>query len=500
MKVTFIYTDYNPFGHNVKKFNYGVAILSSYLKAKGHQTSLIHISQKIDKEEFTAYVQDHNPDLIAFSFITKMWPQVKKFTSWVKELDIPRIHGGVQPTINPEEVIDFDGVDVLCRGEGEEALLQFCNHMEAGLDIQGIKNLWVKKRNGQVVKNPIRPLIENLDELPQPDYDLFHYSQLQDAKPMKRLVVMASRGCPYQCTYCCNHFVRSLYPNKGKYVRFKSVPKLIDEIKKGLQKYPFLETVRFFDDTLSLNKEWFDEFVEEYSKEINVQYSCNDRPNHINLHIAAGLKKSGCNLVELGIESGNDHIRNHIMRRFLSNKQIIDAFRILRSFNIKTTAFNILGVPFETMPTMLETVKLNAKAAPDQFINAYFYPFSKTDLFEICKAKGLLTDRVMYSFFEGPVLRLDTVSEDEIIFVYKYFDCLVKLYKRYMSFPSYLSTKFITKTDKLLCFKYFPYRFFNKKSFKINSIFLLIVYYMKMWTGAFNIFRCFLNRKNVVFY
>ncbi|MBT5306011.1 MAG: radical SAM protein [Candidatus Scalindua sp.] len=306
---------------------------------------------------------------------------------------------------------------------------------------------------------------------------------------MKRLVVMASRGCPYQCTYCCNHYIKSLYPNSEKYLRFKSVDKLIDEIKSGLNKYPFLETVRFFDDTLSIKRKWFAEFVEKYSIKIHVGYFCNDRPNHIRQDIAAGYKKSGCELVEMGIESGNENIRNRIMKRFLSDKQTIDAFRILKSFNIKTTTFNILGVPSETIHSLLDTVKLNAKAGPDIFTNAFFRPFNRTKISEICEMKNVQTDREGYSFFEKPILSLDTVSEHQLIFVYKYFKILVTIYRGFMKFPRYLSIKFIAIVDKLLSSQYFPYRFFNRNFVKIDSIFLFIFSFMRRCLRFLNFIR-----------
>lgn len=494
MKIIFVYTDYNPLGYNYNKFNMGIATLSSCLKEAGHQTSLIHISEKIEKEQFLEQIQKHKPDVAAFSSITNMWPQIKVFTAWAKELNILNIHGGTHPTVNPEEVINTYGVDFLCRGEGEKALVEFCNCLEANKDVQRIKNLWVKKKNGEVIRNTIRPLIENLDELPYLDYEIFNYEELQDAKTMKRLVAMASRGCPYQCTYCCNHFIKTLYPNKQKYVRHKSVDRLIGEIKYGLQKYPFLETVTFFDDTLSLNKEWFAEFVDKYRREINLPYTCNDRLNQINPDIAKGLKKSGCKKVALGIESGNERIRNELMKRFMTNRQIIDGYKALRDVNIKTTAFNIVGVPSETIHTMLETVKLNAEANPDRFTNAYFYPFKGTALFDICKDKGYLIDRNISSFFERPILSLDTVSEHQTMFVYKYFYFLVKLYKCYMSLPKVLSTKLINITDRFLTSKYFPYRFFNGISDSVIYLKLFIANCLKKYPPAYNL-SCSIWRK-----
>lgn len=482
MKITFVYTDYNPFGHNQNKFNLGIAILSACLKTVGHQTELIHISEKINKEQFKRRIQKSNPSLVAFSFISNMWPQVREFTQWISEFNIPTIHGGLHPTISPDEVISFKGVEILCRGEGEGAIVDLCNNMQEGKNIDGISNLWIKREDGKIIRNPIRPLIENLDELPFLDYDIFNYPQLEDAIIMKRLVVMASRGCHYQCTYCCNHLLKGLYPNKIDYVRFKSVDRLIQEIKQGLKEYPFLDTVRFVDDTLSFNKEWFLEFVNRYSEEINLPYTCNDRPNQIDTQIAEGFKRSHCTRVELGIESGDRYIRNNIMKRNLSDEQIKTAFTSLRGAGIKTTAFNILGVPSETMHTLLQTVKLNALVNPDNFTNAYFYPFNGTILFDICNKEGYPLKKNISSLFEKPALELNTVSEQQIIFVYKYFCILTRLYARCMSLSDSLSIKLIAKMDKLLYSRYFPYRLFNRiygvfDYFKRIIIFILRSFY-----------------------
>ncbi|MFC1804293.1 B12-binding domain-containing radical SAM protein [Candidatus Omnitrophota bacterium] len=440
----------------------GVATLSACLKRAGHQIELIHISNKIDKNQFIRRIRESNPSLIAFSFISNMWPQVKELTRWAKELNIPMIHGGLHPTIMPQEVINCEGVSILCIGEGEGAIIDLCDNMQKGLSIDGISNLWIKKTSGEIIKNPVRPLIENLDDLPFLDYGIFDYPRLEDVKIMKQLAVMASRGCPYQCTYCCNHLLKTLYPNSEHYVRFKSVGRLMEDIKHGLCKYPFLEIVWFTDDTLSLDKEWFLEFADRYSREINLPYICHARANQIDPQIADAFKKSRCRHIGLGIESGDEYIRNTIMKRNLSDQQILTAYHILKDRGIETTAFNILGAPSETMGTLLETVKLNAKADPNKLTNAYFYPYKGTVLFDICKEKGYRIKQDALSFFERPILQLNTVSEEQIIFAYNYFSALTRLYKKYLGFSESLSKKLTAKTDELLCRPNFPYQLFNR--------------------------------------
>src|SRR3989338_11700547 len=274
MKITFIYTDYGKF--NTNKFNRGVAILSAFLKQKGYLTSLIHISKKVKKRAFISLVKNHQPDIIAFSFISNMFSQVKTFSSWLNDLDIPTLHGEMHPTVAPEECLEQEGINTICRGEGENTIVDFCQAIEKGTDIRYIPNIWVKE-DRKIYKNPCRNLIENLDSIPYPDYEFFQYQNLEESRLDKFLVTQASRGCVYNCTYCCNPLLRSLYPNKERYLRYYSIDRLLGEIEYGLKKYPFLREVRFSDDTLTQNKNWFKEFAEKYKKMIGLPYSSNER-------------------------------------------------------------------------------------------------------------------------------------------------------------------------------------------------------------------------------
>lgn len=460
MKVTFVYTDMGI--TNNLKFNQGVAQLSSCLRLAGHKTSLIHLFEEINKKDFVKLIDEHSPELIAFSSISNLFPEIKKYAYWVKGYcDIPTIYGGVHPTIAPDECMSTGLFDIICRGEGEEALIELCNRLEMKENITDIQNLWIKK-DGQIYKNQQRPLIEDLDSLPPLDYELFNYEGLADATYFKRLVTMAGRGCAYKCTYCCNHAFKELYPNKEKYVRFRSVNNLIKDIESGLKRYPLLSEVRFFDDTLTVNKSWFSEFAEKYKKRIGLPYSINDRVNQIDEEVASLLKDSGCYFVEFGIESGNEQIRREVMKRGMTEKQIFNAFNLCRKQGIKTSAFNIIGVPGETFNSVLDTVKLNSRVKPDWSYIFYFHPFAGTKLYQQAKEKGLLANKTFKTIFEGPTLNLDTVSEKQIIFAYTYFRGLVKLYKIYYSFPKPIKKIFVGFTDYLLRFKLFPYNLFIK--------------------------------------
>ena len=470
MKVTFVYTDYAKF--NSHNFNRGVAILSACLKKAGHKTSLIHISKATHKKKFLRLIKEHNPDLLAFSFISNMFGQIKQFSLWVEDLGIPTLHGGMHPTVAPLDCLSEEGISSICRGEGEAAVVDFCQAIAQRADIKNIPNLWVKE-DGRIYQNPCRGLVENLDSLPYADYEIFKYEDLEESRMHKVFVIQASRGCLYNCTYCCNSLLRSLYPNQNKFLRYYSVDRLLDEIEWGLKIYPFLKEVRFYDDTLTQDKNWFQEFALKYKSRIGLPYSSNERVENIDLETAMELKKSGCLSLDLGIESADKHIREKNMQRLMSDEKIIQAFSILKSCSIQVNSFNILGFIGETPQTVLKTVKLNALVKPAIVFNAYFYPFPGTQAYNLAREKKYRINEDVGSFFERPVVRLDTIKQGQLIFFYKYFYFLMRLYgflgKRFGA-----GSKAVRAFDKIITFNFFPYFIFNLLHFGKEDVLAIL--------------------------
>ena len=457
MKVTFVYTDYGQFNQN--NFNRGVAILSSCLKKEGFSVSLIHISKCISKKEFRKLIKQHNPGLVAFSCLSHMFSQIKSFSCWVKELGLPALHGGMHPTVAPEECLAEEGITAVCRGEGEGAIVDFCRAEEAGRELRNIPNIWARE-DSRVFKNSCRGLIENLDSLPYPDYEIFEYEKLEEGRVHKILVTQASRGCIYDCTYCCNPLLRSLYTDKKKFLRHYSVSRLLDEIEWGLKLYPFLKEVRFYDDTLTQDKNWFSEFAVKYKSRIGLPYSGNERVENIDIETALALKESGCVSLDLGIESGDSFIREEYMHRRMSDEKIVEAFSILRKCGIGVNSFNILGMVGETPDSAIKTIKLNARVSPAIVFNAYFYPFKGSQSYDMVKERKYPVRYGVSSFFERPVVRLDTIKEEHLTFFYKYFYFLMGIYR-------FLWKRFGHQSrpekalDKMITSAYLPYRAFN---------------------------------------
>lgn len=428
MKVLFIYPNIVNSARQQGLYHMGIGYLSSVLKRDGHEVSLLNIYKKIDKEMLIENVITQKPDLIAYSATSHMFPFVKQFCSWLLEegLKFRCICGGVHATLAPQEVLETDGIDMVCIGEGELALTELCGRLERGKDISDIKNIWIKTIDG-VKKNPIAPLLEELDDLPFPDRDIFNVNELIH-ESSGRLPMLASRGCPYNCSYCSNHALKSIYPNKGRFTRYRSVENVVYEIKEVLSRYPIFKSVLFHDDILFLNKIWSRNFINLYKQEVGIPFSCNIRPEIVDEEVASLLKEGGCFRICIGIESGNDHIRQQILRRRISTEQIRRALLLCKSKGIEVYTFNMVGIPFEKPRDILETIKLNSEMSSDSFQVSIFYPYKGTELYTISEGEGFLTDRRVDDYLTDSMLHLNTLSRSQVLMFRRYFVLFVRLY------------------------------------------------------------------------
>jgi len=164
MKVLFIYPNIRT--GNGPHFNHGVAMLSAVLKRAGHSTRLIALHEPPGRDSLLAEVKEFDPGLVGFSFGSHQWRHVRQIADWLLESHkVPTIAGGPHATHAPDQTLEHPGIDMVCRGEGEGAILELVEALEAGQDIASIPNLWVRTMDG-VIRNDVRPLDSNLDSLP----------------------------------------------------------------------------------------------------------------------------------------------------------------------------------------------------------------------------------------------------------------------------------------------------------------------------------------------
>ena len=236
MKVLFIYPNlYAQIG-----FNYGIAFLSAVLKQDSHSTKLLNINEKLgyplDIERILDDIRAFSPELVAFSIVTNQIQYALKIARAIKrEFNIPIICGGIHPTFTPDQLLESGLFDAVFLGESEGALKDYVQALEAGEeDFSSIHNLCYKKGK-EIIKNPLYPFIP-LETLPQKDYEIFDFQKMIDSKN-GWVGLMASRGCPFRCTYCFNHQMIKLYKeglgrpvSKLNYVRHHPLEDVIGEI------------------------------------------------------------------------------------------------------------------------------------------------------------------------------------------------------------------------------------------------------------------------------
>lgn len=432
-KVLFVAPDMRPDIHvHLGSVFEGIGYLSVFLKQSGVGVQYYGPKNQNEMDKLGEVVQAYQPDLIGFSSVSSSFRFVSKMAGQIKKEfpSIPTVCGGIHATIAPDEVIADEGIDVICIGEGEHAIVELAKAVDSESDPDGISGLWFK-RDGVVVKNQ-QNVLHDFDNYPFPDWDLFHIEDTFYYRN-KFAVLRLSRGCPYKCTYCCNRSVRETYENKSSYVRFRSPENAISYIKAYLRKYPNIETIAFLDDILCLNIGWFREFAELYKSEVGLPFACRGRANLFGEEHASLLKDANCYEITFGVESGNDYIRNEVLKRGLSESQILNAFRIAQDHGITTRANNMLGLPYETVDTIFDTIKLNAKLNYKTTLTMVFFPFKGTPLYDLCKSKGMLNS---YSIPDTPynaesILDLEGVSRKQINYFWRWFDMYVLIFKKH---------------------------------------------------------------------
>ncbi len=366
--------------------SFGPLVLSAVLKRRGHDCDLKVLAADRRSGVLEA-IDSFRPQVLAFSISSFGYRWAVDLAREVKERsDVLTVVGGPHPTYFPE-VVREAGIDLGCRGEGELALADLADAVDAGRDPREIPNLTYVGEAGEVVQNPLRPLIEDLDQLPFADRSLLFRHPALGKLSYKRFMV--GRGCPYGCTYCFNRAAQKMYRGLGRYVRHRSPDNVIAEIEEVRRRWG-LATVGFIDDTFTTDKRWLLAFLDRYRAEIGVPFTCLTRVNEVDEEVAGALAAAGCHYVSFGLEVGNERIRTEVLKRRMSDAEIRAKAALLHRAGIPFLTFNMFGVPGETAEDGLRTVRLNADIGTDLVGTSVFTPLHGTDIYDTSLREGLL--------------------------------------------------------------------------------------------------------------
>ena len=403
MKVLFVYSGYE---------NLGVEYLSAVLKEAGHRTALAFdprlfddhytrvplLSRRLDRRQaLLDQAAREEPELLAFSVVTEDYTWACEVAAKLKErLDVPVVFGGVHVSSVPDRVMQNPFVDYAVVGEGEQALLELTRCLEQGHPLDGVPNLYWR-RDGQLVQNPLAPLLEDLDSLPFPDKALFC-----DPLPYLRrdYMTMTSRGCPNRCTYCFNNHLRKLYHGKGRYVRRRSVRSVLDELARAKATLP-LERIQFYDDVFTSDLPWLERLAKRYTRQIGLPFWCSVNPYFVDRDVVRLLAEMGCWEVQMGVQTVNRRLRKEVLRRPERVAHVSRAVELLQAAGIKCVLDNISGIPGETEQHLLESLEFYNSVRPSRISDYYLRYYPGTEMVDIAREMGALDEATVEELEQG---------------------------------------------------------------------------------------------------
>ena len=362
----------------------GIMYLSTWLKKAGHEVR----TQFVPEKNWLEKIKEYDPHVLAYSTTTGDHVTYFELNRKIKEITgAYSIFGHAHPTFVPE-IVEEEGIDAICRGEGEYALAEFCTRMEKGEDITSVKNFWVK-RDGKIFKNPVRPLVKDIEELGFPDRSVI-YDYGQCYRDMERKVFMSQRGCPNSCSYCFHHAWREkVYGVTVKrYVRKRSVGHVLEEVNRVREQYP-LRFCHFVDDIFNINDAWLEEFCDRWPKEVDLPFDVILKTNLTTAKQMKSLKKVGCISARLAFEAANDYIRNVVYRKGATMEDLRMSAKHVKDAGIRLTSLQLLGAPGGTLQDELDTLQLNIDTKVDHPWVSVLQPYAMTDINDYTKEQGI---------------------------------------------------------------------------------------------------------------
>ena len=301
------------------------------------------------------------------------------------------VMGGPHSSLVGRKIFGFPGVDISVRGEGEDTIIELLNAVAAGRDLYGIRGTLFRK-NGEIIENPAREFIGDLDTLCFPhesapevlkDYDRYPPDAFKN--------IFTTRGCPFNCFYCGSRYIW------GRHVRFRSIANIIKEIK-GLQEKG-ITTIHFDDDIFGVNRNYIKELSSALLKHCpGIRWSCELHIKLVDDEIISMMKSAGCYLIQVGIESGSNEMLR-LIHKDITIEEAFRACRIIKKHKIELHAFFIVGFPQETDQTLKATMRAIKRIDCDMISYSIFTPYPGTESFDFCKERGMIDDSYDVSYY-----------------------------------------------------------------------------------------------------
>ncbi|WP_066498928.1 B12-binding domain-containing radical SAM protein [Abyssisolibacter fermentans] len=359
MKVVFV--------NAVSKFKYGdlyigSLILAKILKKNGYEVEIVdfaylHNIGELDSDvfengntaELSEYLINKKADIISFYTMANSYHLSIDMAEYIRSNapDIKLLFGGPQASVAAYDLMNtFPFIDLIGIGEGENSIVDIMKAFEGEKDFSKIKGICYRKGT-EIITNEENGLIQDLDTLPEIDYELIPYMD-----KMKSLPIEVGRGCPFGCKYCSS---KSFWKQK---FRLKSNDRIISEIKSLMKEYNITH-FSFIHDLFTANKKRIIEFCNKIiEEELKIKWACSARIDTLDNEIIEMLVRAGCTGIYIGVETGSSRMQKFINKNLKINDDFYNKIKLLTKNKIQVTASFIYGLPNEELEDLKETFKV----------------------------------------------------------------------------------------------------------------------------------------------
>ncbi len=378
----------------------GLLYVAAVLERAGHKLQVIDADPDFD-DTIVDQVSEFDPDLIGMAFLTPGYQKAIGLRNKLKQTlpDKTYCSGGFHTTVKPVETLNELDLDFVVVGEGEDTIVEACERLSGGQNLEGVQGV-MYRRDGEVIDNGRRPLIEDLDSLPFPARHLIDMTPylkppgiIRGHADGQQTTIVTSRGCAYRCIYCGSH---NMFGRKS---RLRSARNIVDEMEH-LKKTFSMKGIYFCDDSFTLSPKRVNEFCDELiERNLDIKWACHSRVDQTGRDYLKKMKDAGLVQLDFGVESGSQKILKILGKGGAGDRtdQIKKSFKLCNELKIRTLATFIVGNPEETKADLKESFDLAKELKADYTAFYFLTPYPGSDIYKMAIEKGWLDKDLPFS-------------------------------------------------------------------------------------------------------
>jgi len=413
----------------------GLLYLEAYLSnSTKHQVKIFDCpAEGWDYSALEEKLNGFAPDLIGVTGHTHNLVDMLKTSKIFKKINPEGVvvWGGAHASAFPSQSAAFAEVDFVVYGEGEITFAELLNFIESGGDLpEKIEGIFYKNENWEVIKNPPRKLIVDLNSLPHPRRDVLDVSKYYYTigRETRASGFVSSRGCPFHCTFCST---------PGNKFRWRTADDVVDEMEE-CQRLGIRE-LYFVDDTFNVKKDRVNEICSEIiSRGIKMSWNYRGRIDLITPKQLEMVEKAGCTRIQLGVETGTDEGLKRL-RKGITTDQIRQVFRWLKKSSMTSVAYFMIGCPHEkNRDDVLKTIQFAREIDPDYVLFGVLTPYPNTEIYEEGVRRGIIDPEIWEEFVTNPTPDFRPSPWTEYFTMEDLEKYLDEAYKKFYGRPGYI--------------------------------------------------------------